>query len=112
MTWLAETVMLSHGWRRFLMLLVAGAVAGALGAAALHPAGAVRRHAALGLGARRRRAAAAASGGIFGPAFTIGFAFGLGYFTVAFHWLGMAFLTEGGLYLVADAVRDRWRSRR
>ena len=28
MTWLAETVMLSHGWRRFLILLVAGAVAG------------------------------------------------------------------------------------
>ena len=33
---------------------------------------------------------------IFGPAFTIGFAFGLGYFTVAFHWLGAAFLTRAG----------------
>ncbi len=27
MTWLAETVMLSHGWRRVLILLVAGAIA-------------------------------------------------------------------------------------
>ena len=28
MTWLAETAMLSHGWRRLLLLVVAGAVAG------------------------------------------------------------------------------------
>ena len=28
MTWLAETAMLSHGWRRFVLLLLAGAVAG------------------------------------------------------------------------------------
>ena len=27
-TWLAETTMLSHGWQRFCILLVAGAVAG------------------------------------------------------------------------------------
>ena len=29
MTWLAETVMLSHGWRRFLILVAAGAIAAA-----------------------------------------------------------------------------------
>ena len=28
MTWLAESAMLSHGWRRFVLLVVAGAVAG------------------------------------------------------------------------------------
>ena len=28
MTWLAETAMLSHGWRHFLLLVLAGAVAG------------------------------------------------------------------------------------
>jgi apolipoprotein N-acyltransferase len=39
-------------------------------------------------------------GRIFGPAFAIGFAFGWGYFIVAFHWLGAAFLLEGGLYLI------------
>ena len=33
-------------------------------------------------------------------AFTIGFAFGLGYFTVAFHWLGAAFFVDGGIMLV------------
>ena len=35
-------------------------------------------------------------GRLFGPAFRIGFAFGWGYFTVAFHWLGAAFFLEGG----------------
>jgi apolipoprotein N-acyltransferase len=100
MTWLAETVMLSHGWRRVLILLAAGAIAGLsvppffilpvlfvtmpLWVWALD--GAER------LGGIRR---------IFGPAFTIGFCFGFGYFCVAFHWLGVAFLTEGGLYPLA-----------
>lgn len=100
MTWLAETVMLSHGWRRFLMLLAAGAIA-ALSVPPLFvlpalfvamPVWVWALDGAERLGGIRR---------LFGPAFTIGFAFGLGYFTVAFHWLGFAFLQEGGLYLVA-----------
>src|SRR5690606_2373312 len=100
MTWLAEPTMLSHGWRRFLLLLVAGAVAGlSLPPFFILPAlfltmpiwvwaldGAERRK-----GWRR----------IFGPAFTIGFAFGWGYFTVAFHWLGAAFFVDGGWFLAA-----------
>lgn len=99
MTWLAETVMLSHGWRRFLILLVAGAVA-ALSVPPLFvlpalfvamPIWVWALDGAERLGGIRR---------FFGPAFTIGFAFGLGYFIVAFHWLGFAFLQEGGLYLV------------
>ena len=99
MTWLAETAMLSHGWRRFLLLVLSGAVAGlsipplfvvpALFAAfpvwvwCLDGAEKVR-------GWRR----------LIGPAFTIGFAFGWGYFTVAFHWLGAAFFVDGGIMLV------------
>src|SRR5690606_664331 len=94
----SEAAMLSHGWRRFLLLLLAGAVA-ALSVPPLFllPAlflafpvlvwcldGAERLP-----GLRR----------LFGPAFSIGFAFGLGYFTVALHWLGAAFIQEGGLYL-------------
>jgi len=96
MTWLAETAMLSHGWRRFLLLVLAGAIAGlSIPPLFILPAifvafpvwiwcldGAER-----GPGWRR----------LFGPAFTIGFAFGWGYFTVAFHWLGAAFLIEGGV---------------
>src|SRR5690606_34686101 len=39
-------------------------------------------------------------GRYLGPAFLIGFAFGLGYFTVALHWLGAAFLQEGGVFIV------------
>jgi len=99
MTWLAEAAMLSHGWRRFLLCLVAGAVA-ALSIPPLFilPAlfvampiwvwcldGAEKK-----TGWRR----------VFGPAFTIGFAFGTGYFTVAFHWLGSAFFIEGGITVV------------
>lgn len=100
MTWLAETAMLSHGWRRFLLLVIAGAVAGlSVPPLFILPAlfvampvwvwaldGAER-----GRGLRR----------IFGPAFTIGFAFGWGYFTVAFHWLGAAFFVDGGWVLAA-----------
>ncbi|MCP8882990.1 apolipoprotein N-acyltransferase [Devosia sp. XJ19-1] len=100
MTWLAETAMLSHGWRRFVLLLLAGAVAGlSVPPLFILPAlfvampiwvwaldGAERRP-----GWRR----------LFGPAFTIGFAFGLGYFLVAFHWLGAAFLIDGGWVLGA-----------
>lgn len=98
MTYLAEAAMLSYGWRRFLLLLLAGAVS-ALSMPPLFvlPAlfvgmpilvwcldGAER------LGGLRR---------ILGPAFVIGFAFGLGYFTVALHWLGAAFIQEGGIFI-------------
>ena len=98
MTWLAESAMLSHGWRRFVLLVVAGAVAGlSVPPLFIVPAlfvafpvwvwcldGAER-----GRGWRR----------IISPAFTIGFAFGWGYFTVAFHWLGAAFFVDGGIML-------------
>jgi apolipoprotein N-acyltransferase len=98
MTRLAEWTMLAHGWRRFLLMLVLGAIAGtSVPPLFILPAlfvtfpfwvwaldGAERRG---GLGV------------IFGPAFGIGFAFGWGYFTVAFHWLGAAFFTEGGWFL-------------
>ncbi|WP_235935753.1 hypothetical protein [Devosia aurantiaca] len=87
--------MLSQGWRRFLLLLVAGAIAGlSVPPLFIVPAlfvampiwiwaldGAER-----GKGWRR----------IFSPAFSIGFAFGWGYFIVAFHWLGAAFFVDGG----------------
>lgn len=98
MTWLAETAMLSHGWRRFVLLVIAGAVAGlSVPPLFVLPAlfvsfpvwvwcldGAER-----GQGWRR----------FFGQAFAIGFAFGWGYFTVAFHWLGAAFFVDGGIMI-------------
>lgn len=100
MTWLAETAMLSHGWRRFLLLLVAGALAGlsvppffVLPALFLAmPIWVWALDGAERLPGWRR---------LFGPAFTIGFAFGLGYFLVAFHWLGAAFFVDGGWVLSA-----------
>lgn len=99
MTWLAETAMLSHGWRRFLLVLLAGAIS-ALSVPPLFILPALF----VGLpilvwsldGAERlpgiRR--------LFGPAFTIGFGFGLGYFIVALHWLGAAFIQQGGIFLL------------
>jgi apolipoprotein N-acyltransferase len=99
MTWLAETVMLSHGWRRFLIVVVAGAIA-----AASAPPFFLLPALFLTLpiwvwaldGAEHRRGWRR----LVGPAFQIGFGFGLGYFTVALHWLGAAFLQEGGFFLV------------
>ncbi|HWA19735.1 MAG TPA: apolipoprotein N-acyltransferase [Devosia sp.] len=105
MTWLAETAMLSHGWRRFLMLLVAGAIAGlSVPPLFILPALFVTFPFWVWAldGAERRRGL----GRLFGPAFSIGFAFGWGYFIVAFHWLGMAFFLEGGwpLYVMPFAI--------
>ena len=61
--------MLSHGWRRFLLLLVAGALAGLSVPPLFLAAGAVRRLADPGLVPRWRRAAAAALGPALRPAF-------------------------------------------
>ena len=105
MTWLAETMMLSQGWRRFLLLIVAGAIGG-LSVPPLFflpvlfltlPVWVWALDGAERLAGWRR---------IFGPAFTIGFAYGLGYFLVAFHWLGAAFFVEGGgmIYLMPFAI--------
>jgi apolipoprotein N-acyltransferase len=98
-TWLAEAAMLSYGWRRFLLLLAAGAIA-ALSVPPLFALPALF----IGMpflvwsldGAERRRGI----GRLFGPAFGIGFAFGLGYFILALHWLGAAFLQEGGVFVL------------
>lgn len=97
MTWLAETVMLSHGWRRFLILVAAGVLA-----AASVPPFFLLPALFLALpvwvwaldGAEHRRGWRR----LVGPAFQIGFAFGLGYFSVALHWLGAAFLQAGGVF--------------
>src|SRR5690606_21306811 len=100
MTWLAETAMLSHGWRRFLLLLAAGAVAGlSVPPFFLLPALFV----AMPIWVWALDGAERVKGWrrLFGPAFAIGFAFGLGYFTVAFHWLGAAFFVDGGWVLIA-----------
>jgi apolipoprotein N-acyltransferase len=98
MTRLAEWTMLAHGWRRFLLLLVAGAIAGlSVPPLFILPALFVAFPVWIWAldGAERRPGLSR----LFGPAFSIGFAFGWGYFTVAFHWLGAAFFLEGGLFL-------------
>jgi apolipoprotein N-acyltransferase len=99
MTWIAEFAMLAQGWRRYLLLLVAGAV-GALSVPPFYILPALFLTLPIWVwsldGAERlpgwRR--------ILGPAFRIGFAYGLGYFLVAFHWLGAAFFVEGGPIVV------------
>lgn len=99
MTALANFCILSHGWRRFLLLFAAGAVAG-LSVPPLFILPALF----LGLpilvwcldGAERMQGWRR----IFGPSFLIGFAFGFGYFAVAIHWIGGAFFVDGGLWLI------------
>lgn len=95
MTWLAETAMLSHGWRRFVLMLICGAVAG-LSVAPLFVLPALFIAMPFWVwaldGAERHRGWRR----IFGPAFVIGLGFGTGYFCVAFHWLGTAFFADGG----------------
>ena len=99
MTALAEFAMLAHGWRRLLLLAVAGAVA-ALSAAPLFLL--IALFAAMPVlvwaldGAERRRTVL---GVVFGPAFRIGVAFGFGYFAVSLHWIGAAFFVDGGWLL-------------
>lgn len=98
MTWLAETAMLSHGWRRFLLLVVAGALAGlSIPPLFVVPALFVAFPTWVWCldGAERKSGLRL----LFGPAFSIGFAFGWGYFTVAFHWLGAAFFVDGGMMI-------------
>lgn len=98
MTWLAETAMLSHGWRRFVLLLLSGALAGlSVPPLFILPALFVAMPIWVWCldGAERRSSWRR----LFGPAFRIGFAFGLGYFLVAIHWLGAAFFVDGGWLL-------------
>lgn len=103
MTRLAEWTMLSHGWRRFLLMLVLGAIA-ATSAPPLFILPALFVTFPFWVwaldGAERKRGL----GLVFGPAFRIGFAFGWGYFTVSFHWLGAAFFVEGGWFLALMPV--------
>ncbi|MCS6761732.1 MAG: apolipoprotein N-acyltransferase [Candidatus Devosia symbiotica] len=98
MTWLAEIAMLSHGWRRFLLLLAAGVLAG-LSVPPLFVLPALFVAFPIWIwcldGAETRRGWRR----IFGPAFAIGFAFSWGYFIVAFHWLGAAFFVDSGVML-------------
>src|SRR5688572_7570177 len=105
MTALAEFAMLSHGWRRLLLMIAAGAIAGlSVPPLFLLPALFVAMPIwiwALDGAERQPRL-----GRIFGPAFAIGWGFGLGYFLVALHWVGAAFLVDGGplVYLAPVAV--------
>ncbi|MEP7241961.1 MAG: apolipoprotein N-acyltransferase [Devosia sp.] len=100
MTRLAEWAMLSHGWRRFLLLLVAGAIAGlSVPPLFILPVLFVTFPFWVWAldGAERR---STLFGRLFGPAFRIGFAFGWGYFIVAFHWLGGAFFAQSDPWFV------------
>ncbi len=98
MTWLAETAMLSHGWRRFLLLLIAGALAG-LSVPPLFVLPALFIAFPIWIWSLDGAETTRGWRRLFGPAFSIGFAFGWGYFIVAFHWLGAAFFVDGGVML-------------
>jgi len=99
MNWLAQTTMLSFGWRRFLLLLIAGAVAG-LSMPPLFFLPLIFLAFPIWVWALDGAEEKTGLGRIFGPAFSIGLSFGLGYFLVALHWLGAAFFVDGGWLLI------------
>lgn len=87
--------MLAQGWRRLGLLVLAGLVAG-LSVAPLHVLPALFLALPVWVWALDGAEAQRGWRRVFGPAFRIGFAFGTGYFSVAFHWLGTAFFADGG----------------
>tara|TARA_R110002020_G_scaffold58459_4_gene160301 strand:- start:601 stop:2211 length:1611 start_codon:yes stop_codon:yes gene_type:complete len=99
MTWLAEIAMLSHGWRRFVLLLAAGALAG-LSVPPLFVLPALFVAFPIWIWCLDGAESPRGWRRLLSPAFTIGFAFGWGYFIVAFHWLGAAFFVDGGIMLL------------
>ncbi len=99
MNWLAGQIILSYGWRRGLMLLAAGLVAGtSVPPLFVLPA----LFLAMPIWVWALDGAETETGWrrLFGAAFQIGFCFGLGYFSFALHWLGSAFFVDGGFLLV------------
>ncbi|MDR3475369.1 MAG: apolipoprotein N-acyltransferase [Devosia sp.] len=99
MTRLAEFAMLAQGWRRFLLLFVAGAIGG-LSVPPFYFLPALFVSMPIWVWALDGAERLPGWRRLFGPAFRIGFAYGLGYFLVALHWLGAAFFVEGGIMLV------------
>lgn len=103
MNWLAGQIILSYGWRRGLYLFVAGLVAGtSVPPFFILPALFVALP--IWIWALDGAETVKGWGRLFGPAFRIGFCFGLGYFIVAFHWLGAAFFVDGGIMLAVMPV--------
>ncbi|VAW21013.1 hypothetical protein MNBD_ALPHA12-1972, partial [hydrothermal vent metagenome] len=103
MNWLAQKFILAFGWRRALMMLAAGALAGlSMPPMFLLPALFV----AMPVWVWALDGVETTTGWsrVFGPAFRIGFFFALGYFLVALYWIGAAFFVDGGWMLALMPV--------
>ena len=100
LSWIYRICILSFGWRRLLIMLVAGAIAAfSMPPFLFLPMLFVTMPLWVWCldGAER----SSGWGLVFGPSFWIGFCFGLGYFVVALHWVGSAFLVDGGALVFA-----------
>ncbi len=97
---IAQICILAFGWRRLLMMLVAGAIC-ALSMPPWFYLPTIFVTLPLWIwcldGAERQTG----WGRVFGPAFQIGFSFALGYFATSLHWIGAAFYVDGGWLLYA-----------
>ncbi len=100
MSWIAQKCILAYGWHRAMIMVLAGALAGLSMPPLFFLLG---LYLALPLWVWCLDGAEKETGlkRLFGPAFHIGFSFGFGYFLVSLHWIGFAFLVEGGLGLAA-----------
>ena len=95
MNWIAQICLLAFGWRRAMLMIAAGALAG-LSMPPFFVLPALFLAMPLWVwcldGAERKNGL----GRLLGPPFAIGFFFGLGYFLVSLHWVGAAFFVDGG----------------
>lgn len=96
---IAEICILAFGWRRALIMLGAGAIA-AMSMPPLFFLPALFFSMPLWVWSLDGAERGTGWRLVFGPAFGIGFFFGLGYFLVSVHWIGAAFFVEGGWELL------------
>ncbi|MDB2384189.1 apolipoprotein N-acyltransferase, partial [bacterium] len=87
--------MLSFGWQRFFLTMFAGAI-GALAMPPFFGLPALFLSIPLLIWMLDGAEATAARKAWFGVSFSLGFAYGLGFFAVALHWIGAAFFVDGG----------------
>ncbi|WP_127145012.1 apolipoprotein N-acyltransferase [Pelagibacterium montanilacus] len=98
---LADFAILAHGWRRAVMLGLAGTLAGLSAAPFFLLPALFIGFPVLVWALDGAEPGAGRLGRVLPPAFGIGFWFALGYFAVSLHWIGAAFFVDGGVQLAA-----------
>lgn len=97
---IAQICILAFGWRRLLIMFIAGAIC-ALSMPPWFYLPTIFVTLPLWVWCLDGAERPTGWGRVFGPAFQIGFSFALGYFATSLHWIGAAFYVDGGWLLLA-----------